>query len=476
MRDNIFLSTPSARRATSSAFFMPQNHRFLSTPSARRATGWPCRALRPCSDFYPRPPRGGRPAGGPGSFHGRQISIHALREEGDAAVNDLLQRHNISIHALREEGDPFRHRSERVKEDFYPRPPRGGRHQTTLTAEMYRKFLSTPSARRATRARPSRENRPEISIHALREEGDPFSAVRFWLQKVFLSTPSARRATLAACAALHADAISIHALREEGDSSPFFKGKIAVLISIHALREEGDGRASSLPTLVVNFYPRPPRGGRLRFGLCAALPVHISIHALREEGDPQLERGKLPVTNYFYPRPPRGGRRSACRRKLRCCPISIHALREEGDCRHARDHAVQLNFYPRPPRGGRQYLYRSYHTLGGFLSTPSARRATPTATTSLNSRKNFYPRPPRGGRPVVVLQHVGFHQFLSTPSARRATLKTTITTNVGGISIHALREEGDRRAFLQGRLPVYFYPRPPRGGRHFTDPEDTCPG
>ena len=178
-----------------------------------------------------------------------------------------------------------------------------------------------------------------------------------------------------------------------------------------------------------------------------------------------MERGKLPVTNYFYPRPPRGGRRSACRRKLRCCPISIHALREEGDCRHARDHAVQLNFYPRPPRGGRQYLYRSYHTLGGFLSTPSARRATPTATTSLNSRKNFYPRPPRGGRPVVVLQHVGFHQFLSTPSARRATLKTTITTNVGGISIHALREEGDRRAFLQGRLPVYFYPRPPRGGR-----------
>ena len=64
--------------------------------------------------------------------------------------------------------------------------------------------------------------------------------MRFWLQKVFLSTPSARRATLAACAALHADAISIHALREEGDSSPFFKGKIAVLISIHALREEGD--------------------------------------------------------------------------------------------------------------------------------------------------------------------------------------------------------------------------------------------
>ena len=237
-------------------------------------------------------------------------------------------------------------------------------------------FLSTPSARRATFCGGSGGSGWPISIHALREEGDAYEP--FHLREKI--------------------EISIHALREEGDPSPFFKGKIAVLISIHALREEGDGRASSLPTLVVNFYPRPPRGGRLRFGLCAALPVHISIHALREEGDPQLERGKLPVTNYFYPRPPRGGRRSACRRKLRCCPISIHALREEGDCRHARDHAVQLNFYPRPPRGGRQYLYRSYHTLGGFLSTPSARRATPTATTSLNSRKNFYPRPPRGGR------------------------------------------------------------------------------
>ena len=291
--------------------------------------------------------------------------------------------------------------------------------------------------------------------------------------------------------------ISIPALREEGDGKPRPWRKHHI-ISIHALREEGDAPSGRNTPDIPNFYPRPPRGGRpLRFAVTAKrqkdfyprpprggrpfphgtklTASQISIHALREEGDSCLFIAWI-VSSDFYPRPPRGGRRSACRRKLRCCPISIHALREEGDCRHARDHAVQLNFYPRPPRGGRQYLYRSYHTLGGFLSTPSARRATPTATTSLNSRKNFYPRPPRGGRPVVVLQHVGFHQFLSTPSARRATLKTTITTNVGGISIHALREEGDRRAFLQGRLPVYFYPRPPRGGRHFTDPEDTCPG
>ena len=34
-----------------------------------------------------------------------------------------------------------------------------------------------------------------------------------------------------------------------------------------------------------------------------------------------------------------------------------------------------------------------------------------------------------------------------------------------GISIHALREEGDRWATIPAQLPTHFYPRPPRGGR-----------
>ena len=123
-----FLSTPSARRATPmSRSICARRSKFLSTPSARRATLYNHRHAHCCQisihalreegdrrrerrttrsrDFYPRPPRGGRPAGGPGSFHGRQISIHALREEGD---NTLAAR------------------SARARY-FYPRPPRGGR-------------------------------------------------------------------------------------------------------------------------------------------------------------------------------------------------------------------------------------------------------------------------------------------------------------------------------------------------------------
>ena len=56
------------------------------------------------------------------------------------------------------------------------------------------KFLSTPSARRATPAQGSRRVQDEISIHALREEGDMLSPAE---------EPEAE--------------ISIHALREEGD-------------------------------------------------------------------------------------------------------------------------------------------------------------------------------------------------------------------------------------------------------------------
>ena len=78
--------------------------------------------------------------------------------------------------------------------------------------------------------------------------------------------------------------ISIHALREEGDiQNRSFR--VGQKISIHALREEGDRRWRSGCCGHCHFYPRPPRGGRLVSE--ADLEAHdkISIHALREEGD-----------------------------------------------------------------------------------------------------------------------------------------------------------------------------------------------
>ena len=124
---------------------------------------------------------------------------------------------------------------------FYPRPPRGGRHNSLNGWATDIKFLSTPSARRATK-------------RVTQKGGD----------RRFLSTPSARRATRAfhstvpglryfyprpprggrqSCphSRLQRLGISIHALREEGDLHP---GDVdwPPVISIHALREEGDSR------------------------------------------------------------------------------------------------------------------------------------------------------------------------------------------------------------------------------------------
>ena len=191
-----------------------------------------------------------------------QISIHALREEGDRLQR--IQRHrrfSISIHALREEGDFFLLFAHKLFNDFYPRPPRGGRLRTMTLGLRLQKFLSTPSARRATEALRHQSHLVKISIHALREEGDrhgngSHSAAGGFLStpsarratrkglykggaKIFLSTPSARRATHGhAAATRHLD------------------------ISIHALREEGDAKGLSFHRTGVHFYPRPPRGGR----------------------------------------------------------------------------------------------------------------------------------------------------------------------------------------------------------------------
>ena len=56
-------------------------------------------------NFYPRPPRGGRP-------------ITSARKKA---------RDIISIHALREEGDAKLRNTSTQEVYFYPRPPRGGR-------------------------------------------------------------------------------------------------------------------------------------------------------------------------------------------------------------------------------------------------------------------------------------------------------------------------------------------------------------
>ena len=82
-----------------------------------------------------------------------------------------------------------------MSKHFYPRPPRGGRPSRDTDEYINKEFLSTPSARRATCWIRNSTVTEEISIHALREEGDGGRSTIIVDDKIFLSTPSARRAT-----------------------------------------------------------------------------------------------------------------------------------------------------------------------------------------------------------------------------------------------------------------------------------------
>ena len=123
--------------------------------------------------------------------------------------------------------------------------------------------------------------------------------------------------------------------------------------------------------------------------------------------------------------------------------ISIHALREEGDMVWERLTAPDLL----------------------FLSTPSARRATPQFFGAIRVANNFYPRPPRGGRRRKPGQNPGYFHFYPRPPRGGRQFFYDFFVHFRAISIHALREEGDSSCNRSMLLDSHFYPRPPRGGR-----------
>ena len=165
------------------------------------------------------------------------ISIHALREEGDFSMMFFLSLHTkfLSTPSVR------RATLERRAYSPYALPflSTPSARRATITKRRWNRqrkiFLSTPSARRATTRKRWSRFILGISIHALREEGDPEPGTPAWQQLVFLSTPSVRRATVLA-------------------DLP----AVGLVISIHALREEGDFTRAETGSGGAHFYPRPP--------------------------------------------------------------------------------------------------------------------------------------------------------------------------------------------------------------------------
>ena len=328
-----------------------------------------------CFYFNPRPPRGGRLAIAAPVAAPSAISIHALREEGDDGhpgsgepdhyFNPRPPRggrrsfsargiypFRISIHALREEGDSAWTAAPPSRQNFNPRPPRGGRRREKRRIKRMMEFQSTPSARRAT-ALGRREEAPVgISIHALREEGDPRLFSPLWDSFLFQSTPSARRATSIAVDPQVQALIFQSTPSARRATQLLYYDQSGRPISIHALREEGDLCRVHVLQLDIHFNPRPPRGGR------------------RQRRYQRAEHREFQST-------PSARRATGLAILIdRVVNISIHALREEGDAMDPAQSESLPYFNPRPPRGGRPFTFCSQNRTAEFQSTPSARRAT----------------------------------------------------------------------------------------------------
>ena len=141
-----FQSTPSARRATSlRETTTALMQRFQSTPSVGRATNIWAAAGTTSTYFNPRPPRGGRRHGQAAAARHLNISIHALREEGDRLC---IIRHTIY--------------------DLFQSTPSARRATKAQFASGWSasKFQSTPSARRAT-AKAAKKSATFVPLYTL---------------------------------------------------------------------------------------------------------------------------------------------------------------------------------------------------------------------------------------------------------------------------------------------------------------------
>ena len=194
----------------------------------------------------------------------REISIHALRVEGDCTVPRLCRPYSAflstpsgwratyevlcKLAAFLFLSTPSGWRATSYGPcnsatvlHFYPRPPGGGRPDTPNSTTQSLKFLSTPSGWRATAALRRPYTGALISIHALRVEGDRENLLTPKAQIRFLSTPSGWRATL----------------------SVYMWQRWCDLFLSTPSGWRATGRRNRRHGTAGHFYPRPPGGGRL---------------------------------------------------------------------------------------------------------------------------------------------------------------------------------------------------------------------
>ena len=162
-----------------------------------------------------------------------------------------MQFYQISIHALRVEGDRSLYHRGRNATNFYPRPPGGGRLTLVSVSDCFSNFYPRPPGGGRLEMPQLRDVFHQISIHALRVEGDQGAFAAY--------APSLR--------------ISIHALRVEGDDTMRWR----------------------FEPQNWHFYPRPPGGGRQQ-----KRTKFSSVFAQKGEEFASLRRGKRKICRWCF--------------------------------------------------------------------------------------------------------------------------------------------------------------------------------
>ena len=146
----------------------------------------------------------------------------------------------ISIHALRGEGDRTFSQTSAMLKHFNPRPPWGGRPQAYMCyASRRTNFNPRPPWGGRLDRRKKSNRKSNISIHALRGEGDDSVELDESGKIKFQSTPSVGRATI--------DSSRLAARWQNFNPRPPWGGRLNPDIASNGY---------------YNFNPRPPWGGR----------------------------------------------------------------------------------------------------------------------------------------------------------------------------------------------------------------------
>ena len=286
-------------------------------------------------------------------------------------------------------------------EHFYPRPPRGGRRGVySVVVKGYIAFLSTSPAWGTTPPRLWRR-RPPPDFYPR----PPRGGRRGWTTctasaRNFYPRPprgGRRKKERRRC---RMNRISIHVPRVGDDNLQLAHWCCNRMISIHVPRV-GDDAGSIAESLcgTKDFYPRPPRGGRLG-GDTAAAAKYAFLSTSPAWGTTTPWRTWAPGMRHFYPRPPRGGR-------------------------------------PAAESAGRMY--------GQFLSTSPAWGTTEEYQTHDTSPAEFLSTSPAWGTTQGAAQNAADAKFLSTSPAWGTTVGKWPQWLDFIISIHVPRVGDDGR-------------------------------